>query len=183
MHVHLSCFTYPTTFHTFFHLMRISSIFGLVFFTIQSNNQKHTIYFDNHWTKLSRIIWWWIIFRLRAWWSSCSRKHDNPNYVQLSWKLHSNVVIISDWCCVFKIVRSWSIIKYYWAFKKSFSFFNFFFQNTVQTHFWAFKKPISEVAPKTKIVPNKILYTFALRCNSKIQLDFELQIKTSFSFK
>jgi hypothetical protein len=33
----------------------------------------------------------------------------------------------------------------------------------------------SEADPKIKVAQNKILYNFAPRCNSRIQIDFELQ--------
>jgi len=63
-----------------------------------------------------------------------------------------------------------------------FSFFNFFL-NCFSNTFLSILKLFSEVAPKVKVAPNKILYNFALRCNSKIQIDFELQTKTSSRFE
>jgi hypothetical protein len=43
-------------------------------------------------------------------------------------------------------------------------------------------KAFSIVALKTKVVQNKILYNFDLRCSPRIQMDFELQIKVSSRF-
>jgi hypothetical protein len=63
-----------------------------------------------------------------------------------------------------------------------FSFFNFFsqlFSDSILINLKAF----SQFAPRTKVFENKILYNFSLRCNSKFQLEFELQIKTRFWFK
>ena len=61
---------------------------------------------------------------------------------------------------------------------------SFFFEISkfISNSFFIILKALSRVAPKIKVVQNKILYNFALRCNSRIQIDFELQIKISSRF-
>jgi len=63
----------------------------------------------------------------------------------------------------------------------------FFLKNSFSKYFsnifLSILKSDSRVAPKIKFSLNKILYKFVLRCNSKIQIDFELHIKTSSRFK
>jgi hypothetical protein len=49
-----------------------------------------------------------------------------------------------------------------------------FFKNSFSNIFLNNLKAFSRVAPKIKVAANKILYNFALKCNLKIQIDFEL---------
>ena len=57
--------------------------------------------------------------------------------------------------------------------------FSQLFSNHILTHLKAF----SDFVRKTKVVQNKFLYNFALKCNPKFQIEFEVQFKTSSSFK
>ena len=65
----------------------------------------------------------------------------------------------------------------------SFSSFLNFFSQRFSNIFLSSLKSFSDVAPEIKVAPNKILYNFTLRCNPKIQTDFELQLKASSRFK
>jgi hypothetical protein len=57
--------------------------------------------------------------------------------------------------------------------------FSQLFSNHILTHLKAF----SDFVRKTKVVQNKFLYNFALKCNPKFQIEFEVQFKTGSSFK
>jgi len=56
------------------------------------------------------------------------------------------------------------------------------FSKTFSNPFLIYLKAFSDMAPKTKVDQNKLLYNFALNCNLKFQLEFELQFKTSSRF-
>jgi len=60
-------------------------------------------------------------------------------------------------------------------------FLNFFSQN-LSKFIWTILKSFSPLSPKIKIVPKQKPYNFALSRIHKFQINFEIQLKTSYRF-